>query len=96
MPDYWSISGTMFAKTYNAKILFKKTKNIPVMNMMLGKRLRHAKQFATGLCLTLQAMIKGKLTIRTKTIMCAQPVYPKAPSGISQLHGSRIFSQQDI
>jgi hypothetical protein len=66
------------------------------MNMNLGKLCRLAKQIATGFSLTLQAIIQRKLTIRTKTIMCAQPVYPKAPSGISKLHGHLIFSQQDI
>jgi len=86
----------MFAKPFNAKILFKKTKNIPVMNIKLGKSLRHANQIATGLCLTLQAIIQGKLTIRTKTIMCAQPVYPKAQSGKFPTTRSLFFSHQDI
>ena len=66
------------------------------MNMKLGKLCRLANLVAAGFGLTLQPTKHGKLTIRTKTIMCAQPVYPKAPSGISQLHGHRIFSQQDI
>ena len=66
------------------------------MNMKPGKSVRHAKQIATGLSLTLQAIIQRKLTIRTKTIMCAQPVYPKAQSGIFPTTRSSFFSQQDI
>jgi hypothetical protein len=65
------------------------------MNKIHGKGLRHAYQIATGLRLSLQAMIQGKLKIRTETIMCAQPVYPKAPSGIFP-NTRFVFSQQDI
>lgn len=64
------------------------------MNMTLGKRLRHANQIATGFSLTLQAIIQGKLNIRTKTIMCAQPVYPKAQSGIFPTTRLLFFSHQ--
>jgi hypothetical protein len=95
-PKLAPISGTMFAKTYNAKILFKKTQTIPVMNMMQAKVFRHAYHIATGFCLSLQAIIQGKLTIRTKTIMCAQPVYPKAPSANFPITRLSFFSQQDI
>ena len=66
------------------------------MNMKLGKRLRHANRIATGISLTLQAIIQGKLIIRTKPIMCAQPVYPKAPSGIFPTTRLLFFSHQDI
>lgn len=66
------------------------------MNMMQEQLLRHANQIATGFCLTLQAIILGKRSIRTKTIMCAQPVYPKAPSEISHLHGRRFFATRHL
>jgi hypothetical protein len=66
------------------------------MNMKPGKLCRLAKQIAAGFGLTLQTTKQGKLTIRTKTIMCAQPVYPKAPSGIFPTTRSSFFSQQDI
>jgi hypothetical protein len=89
-------SGTMFAKTYNAKILFKKTQIIPVMNKFHGKGLRNAYCSATAFCLSLQALIKRKQTIRTESIMCAQPVYPKAPSAIFPITRLSFFSQQDI
>ncbi|MCS3802198.1 hypothetical protein GGD38_007608 [Chitinophagaceae bacterium OAS944] len=66
------------------------------MNMTLGKSLRLANRIATGSSLTLQAIIQGKLNIRTKAIMCAQPVYPKAPSGIFPTTRLLFFSRQDI
>jgi hypothetical protein len=52
------------------------------MNKMHGKLLRDAYLIATGICLTLQAVLKRKLTFRTSTISGA-PVYALAQSGNS-------------
>jgi hypothetical protein len=53
---------------------------IPVMNTTQSKLLRSANFIATGICLTLQTVLKRKLTFRTNIIM-GTPGYAVAQSG---------------